>query len=327
MKRRFALPAAGAIIALVGWSGCGSRPAPAAVFAEAEGLRLRYDKAASQQAIVKYRQAQEEFERRGDMGSAARASQRVGTTYWQLGSVHDSLLAYQRALALVRDAADPILESEVRSDAGVAQAFAAESARGLAEAEQYCQAGLALARESRAEATTAKALNCLGEVAYFNRRLDQALGFFRDAGQLWDKIGDPQGQAQTLLYQGYVYSELSRFDEASICLDRAHSLWTSVRDKREQAITLVAEARLHQRRGEYQEALNGFLKALAQIEPMGDAIWEASSVTGVATVYSQMGEESRALKYWERAFSLFETTGLKSASIDILISLGSAFLA
>ena len=35
-------------------------------------------------------------------------------------------LAYQRALALVRDAADPILESEVRSDAGVAQAFAAE---------------------------------------------------------------------------------------------------------------------------------------------------------------------------------------------------------
>ncbi len=150
------------------------------------------------------------------MGSAARASQRVGTTYWQLGSVHDSLLAYQRALALVRDAADPILESDVRSDAGVAQAFAAENARGLAEAEQYCQAGLALARESRAEPSTAKALNCLGEVAYFNRRLDQALGFFRDAGQLWDKIGDPHGQAQTLLYQGYVYSELSRFDEASI---------------------------------------------------------------------------------------------------------------
>ena len=59
MRRRFALSRGWRDHRTVGWSGCGSRPAPEAVFAEAEGLRLRYDKAASQQAIVKYRQAQE----------------------------------------------------------------------------------------------------------------------------------------------------------------------------------------------------------------------------------------------------------------------------
>jgi CHAT domain-containing protein/predicted negative regulator of RcsB-dependent stress response len=324
---RSACLVADVLIALAAASACGARPEPEQLVAEGERLQMKYEKAASGQAIVKFAQARTGFEDRGDKRGAAMASQRVGAVHWQLGSIQSALTAYKTALTLAQETGDAGLESELRSDVGIAQSFAADSAAGLDEAGQHCEVALALARKSALERAAAKALNCQGEVAYFNRRLTQALEFFDEAGQLWEKLGDERGQAQTALYQGYVYSERSTFDKAAPCFARAQNLWTSLGDKREQAIALVADARLSQRRGENQKALNGFLNALAAIEPIGDAIWAASSLTGIGTVYLQMGEGSRALKYWEQAFKLFESAGLKSASIDILLSLGSAYLA
>ena len=288
---------------------------------------MKYEKEASRQAIEKYRAALEGWERKGAKREAARASQRVGATYWQLGSLHESLQAYQMALSLARDSADRNLESEVRSDVGVAQSYAADRGGVLEQAQHQCETALELARQSNDQRATAKALNCLGEVLYFRQRLDRALELYRDAGQLWEKLADQRGQAQTLLYQGNVYSDLSKFDQARVCYERAASLSTSLGDKREQAITLVADARLQVRRGEYQRALNQFEDALTRLRSIGDVLWEGSSLTGIATVYRDMGEIGSALKYWERALQIYENSGLKTFSIDVLMSLGTAYLA
>ena len=54
-----------ALMAALGWSGCRSSPRPEVLFAEAETLRLRYEKEASHQAIAKYREAIAVWERQG----------------------------------------------------------------------------------------------------------------------------------------------------------------------------------------------------------------------------------------------------------------------
>jgi CHAT domain-containing protein/predicted negative regulator of RcsB-dependent stress response len=327
VRERPTLIAAGLLAALAGWSGCRSSPQPEKLIAEAEELRLKYDKAASQQAIAKYRIAMVAWKRTGDKRSAAWAGQRIGATYEQLGSLRESLTSYLEALPLAQASGDRLLESEIRSDAGTAQAAAADREEVYEEARTQCQGALELARQLEAHRAEAKALNCLGEVASSRQQPEQALAFYSEAGRLWDRVGDEEGRAQTLLYQGYAYADLTKFDQARMCYERARSLWASLGDRRKQAITLVADARLLGRQAEYQEAQNKFEAALALLKPMGDAVWEGGSLTGIATVYLQMGETSAALKYWERALQMFEAAGLKSVSVDVLGFLGETYLA
>jgi CHAT domain-containing protein len=250
----------------------------------------------------------------------------MGVTFGQLGLLQKSLQSYQEALSLAQASGDALLESEIRSDVGVAGSLAAEVEEALDGALRQCELALEIARQEDGAREEAKALNCLGEVAYNRGDREGALAFYREAQTLWDRLDDLRGRAETLLFQGYVYSDRSDLDQAEACYDRAMPLWTSLRDTRGVAITLVAEARLRQRRGEYQEALNLFGRAQALLERMGDAVWEAASLTGLATVYLHMAETAYALNYWERALKLFETAGLKNYSVDLLMSLGETYL-
>ena len=315
------------LIAALGWSGCRSSPPPELLLAEADTLRLRYEKAASHQAIAKYREAISVWERRGQKQPAARAWQRVGLVYEQLGSLDESLRAYRAALALVEGSSESLLESDIRSDLGAAQSNVATQTRELEEARGQCERALALAKLAGGAAETGKALDCRGEVAYFLQDYARALEFYRDAGTVFSTAGHDVGKAQTQLHQGHVYSDLGRFEEAGACLDRAAALWAAVGDRRQQAIVQVAKARLEVRRGNYQKALNQFQEALASLEPMGDTVWEGSSLTGIAWVYEEMAETGPALKHRERALKLFEAAGLKIFAVEVLSNLGATYLA
>jgi len=64
------------------WAGCRSRPDPDQLFADAESLRARYEKGASEQALAKYRAALAEWEQKGEMRRAAAAAQRIGLPHF-----------------------------------------------------------------------------------------------------------------------------------------------------------------------------------------------------------------------------------------------------
>jgi tetratricopeptide (TPR) repeat protein len=138
---------AGAMVTL-GWSGCRSSPAPETLFSEAESLQLRYEKASTYVAIAKYREAINGWERRGRKESAARAWQRVGAAYNRVGSLEESLRAYEAALSLVGNSPDRLLESDMRSDVGLAQANVAGNTSGLHVAGAHCEQALTLAKQA-----------------------------------------------------------------------------------------------------------------------------------------------------------------------------------
>ena len=305
---------------------CRSGPEPEELFAEAERLRLRYEEAASHQAIAKYEKARAAWEWRGDMQAAARAAQAVGATYERLGAVPESLQSYLEALSLAEQSPDRGLEGEIRSEVGLAQALSAGSQELLDEARRQCRLALQTAHEADSGRAEAKAFTCLGEVEYHSGSLEEALDFYHQAEVIWSRLNDRQGRAQALLYEGYVYSDLSLFNRASECYGKASALFTSLGDRRGEAVTLFAEARLRERRGDNQEALNRYHRALEIFQPSGDAIWEASSLTGIGTVHLLMANADLAVVYWERALEALEEAGLKSYTADALISLGEAYL-
>jgi tetratricopeptide (TPR) repeat protein len=155
---RTAILVAGALATLPGWIGCRSGPGPEALFAEAEQLRGQHRKAASEQAIAKYRLAMAAWSRRGDRGGAARAAQRVGATFGHLGLLHESQRGYLEALPLAQASADRLLESEILSDLGMVQALIADRDALYEQARERCEAALELSRRSglrEAQALTA----------------------------------------------------------------------------------------------------------------------------------------------------------------------------
>lgn len=317
----------GGLVAVVGWSACRSSPQPETLISEGERLRARYEKDASHQAIARFREAASISERTGHVINAARAWQRIGTTFGHLGLLEESLDAYRNALMRVERSSDRLLESDIRSDVGIAQAAAAPHRRALENARGECDRALALTDAEKVSREVARAKQCFGEVAYFGQDYPRALQFYQQASLLFDSLGDLQGGAQAQREQADVYSDLGQLARAQECLDRAEALLMRVGDRREQAITKIARGRLEVRRGNYQAALNHFHEASTWLHAMGDAVWEGSSLAGIAWVYGDMGESAVALKYFDRALQRYEAAGLKIYVVDILMSTGEFYLA
>jgi CHAT domain-containing protein/tetratricopeptide (TPR) repeat protein len=297
------------------------------LLSEAEELRARHVGDATRAAITKFKAATDVAVRRGDRQTAVRASLGLGAAYQQLGLLRPSLESYQAALVLGKGLADAGAESEIRSAIGIAQALVTDREEGFQQARQQCERARELARASGSVRAEARSLNCLGEVAYYAQRPEEALAHYSDAAVLWDRLGDARGRAETLLYQGYVHSDLSHFADARACYAAARPIWSSLHDDRQQAITLVAEARLQLRLAEYEQALEKFHAAIALLEPMNDAVWEGAALTGLARAYLDMAETRAALSYWERALRDFEVAGLNFVAVDVLMSLGATYLA
>ena len=306
------------------WIACRAGPDPAALLAEADFLRSRFEKTASLEAVGKYREASGAFERRGDRRAAARAALAAGAARDQLGEPKEALPYYRQALALARSAGDPLLESEARSEAGIAHARLTELDRAATE----CAAALALARQSGGAREEAKARICLGEVDYNQFRDHRgALAHYQAAEPVARRAGDRRGEAEALLYQGWVHSDLRELDRAEECYRRARALWTPSDDRRGGAMLTLAVARLQQRRGEYQDALDGYRRAVALLERSGDDFWLASTLTGIADVHLAMGDAAGSLEYWKRALALFEKAGLGNLVTEVLMTIGATYLA
>jgi len=312
---------------LVAESGCRSgeyyRLQAEGLYAEAEDLRLAFEKEASELAIGKYRDALEAWEQSGNKADAARAAHGIGETHWQMGALEEALEAYLEALSLSREAEDPVLENQIRSDAGVAYGYLGDLELGSEE----CQQALELARQLGSAAAEARALNCQGEVSYHRGDSNDALELYRQAEPLWRSANDRHGQAETLFYLGSALTDLDDLDGASRYLDEALSLWTEVGDKRGIALTLNALGRVQFFRAEYQSALNRFTESRAYFRTAGDALSEATSITGMASIYDEMAEAQDALRYWLEALDRFEVAGLQMASVEVLVYVADGHMA
>ena len=328
--RRTAWTVGALALALVGLAcgyGCRSsehyRLEAERLFAEAEELRLAYEKEASEKAIEKYRNALADWDWIGDEAQAARAGEGIGDSYWQLGALQDALEAYLEAAALGEAGKDILLESRLRGRVGVAYAYLGDHD----SARQECGAALELAQQMGSGEAEAGALVCLGEADYHKGDSKAALELFRQAEEPYRNANDKAGLAQALYLLGSAHTDLYEFDRAVAYLDESLSLWTELGNKRERAITLLALGRVQYLVGDFQKALNRFTESGDLFRIAGDTVSEAAGITGIASVYDDMGEGRDALTHWLRALDRYETAGLQMASVEVLIYVGDAYLA
>ena len=127
-----------------------------------------------------------------------RAAQQIASSYEQLGALKETMRRHVEALDLSKALHDPLLESDVRSDVGMAHARLGEFDRALSE----CREALSLAEKARGVRETARAVNCLGEVEYHRGNSQSALVSYRRAERMWSGLEDRRGRAETLTVPG-----------------------------------------------------------------------------------------------------------------------------
>lgn len=296
-------------------------------FEEAESLRLAYEKEATLEAITKYAEAGDLWHRNGDYASAARAAERLGAAYEQLGALKETTESYTEALALAQKSGDRLLESELQSALGISQAFAGDAESAWRNAEMRCHRALTLALANGGDAEHANALNCLGEISYARGETAEALDLYGKAESIFRHGDNRQDLAQTLLFLGYAHSDLSSFQLAGANYDEALTIWRTIGDKRGTALTLVAIARMQRRQSQYQPALVQFNAARDFLEQMGDIVSLASSYDGIASVYMDLGQYQNARRFWGLALELFEEADLYDTVPYVLEELGLVELA
>ncbi len=326
VKKRSLSLAAGLLLGIAGWSGCRPGPPAEELYREGEALRLKYEKAASELAVERFEAAAAEWARRKDLRGAARARQRAGLTYAQLGLLHRSVLAHEASLEAATASGDLSLESAILSDAGVARSLVAVRERDFGLARARCEAALSAARRAGGGRPEARAYFCLAEASYNQGARERALDDYLQSAAIASRVDDPAGEAEALAALGSVYSDRSEYGPAESCFARAIHTFDALGDVRGAAIARVGVAKMRERRGDYQAALNGLREAREVLERVGDIVWEGVALSALGSVYMRSGETAATIDYWERALSRFNDAGLSPFAVDQLRSLGEAYL-
>ncbi|KAB8320037.1 tetratricopeptide repeat protein, partial [Tolypothrix campylonemoides VB511288] len=127
--------------------------------------------------------------------------------------------------------------------------------------------------------------------------LRQAIEKLQEALVLWQKAGDKQWEATTLLIIGKVYSDLKDKHQALKYYNSALPLIKQVGHKAAEAATLTAIGAVYSDLGDNQSALKYYNSSLPLSKQVGDKAQEATTLNNIGGVYSNLGDNQSALKY------------------------------
>lgn len=245
-------------------------------------------------------------EARGDVLDAADAYHQAGQTFFNLGLLSDSRLAYLACRPLAEATGNPVLKMVVPGFLGaVAVGFGRpEEARGLLEAgrdaavtlqhapfEQFCQSKLG------------EAYAALGRLADARIAVDRALLITRALGDRPNEAG--------LLAQDAALRELEGDSAAARDLYlAARTVATEIGDHERLAHVSRIEGQSHRRRGEWEQADRAF----------EDALSSTAAPAVRAAVLGEQGNLCLDRGQWERAHDLY------SQALDLARELGDAGL-
>ncbi|QIR38302.1 CHAT domain-containing protein [Tolypothrix sp. PCC 7910] len=157
--------------------------------------------------------------------------------------------------------------------------------------------------------------------------LRQAIEKWQQALVLWQKVGDKELQAVTLLALGRVYSDLGEQQKALEYYNNALPLWRAVGDRSGEATTLNNIGLVYSDLGEKQKALEYYNNALPLYRAVGDRSGEARTLNNIGTVYDALGEKQQALAYYNKALPLYRAVGDRSGEATTLNNIGLVYSA
>ena len=172
---------------------------------------------------------------------------------------------------------------------------AADVARGQYGGEPWAEQALAIFKELGDLSWQAQALNVLGNRSYFEGRWDDALGFYRQAGEAFGRAGDRWNAAITACNTAEILSNQGRYGEADDAARPAERVLRASGAPSEMAFVATVLGRTAARRGQAEEALRLLEAAHADYLKAGEQTGVVATEIGIAEALLYAGEAAEAL--------------------------------
>lgn len=155
-----------------------------------------------------------------------------------------------------------------------------------------------------APAFEARARGNRGELRYALGDLDGATDDYRQALELYRRLGDRAGEVLINDDLGVVLNVRGRYDEAAAFFDRSLALWRPEDGPRRKALTLLNQGYLHRDLGEADTAGERFREALALFRQAKDSGYEAVALNALGLLAQDAGRSGEALGLLQKALAL-----------------------
>ena len=299
-------------------SGAGA--AATADATEADRLRAEQTETSNVKAIEKYREAANAWREAGKLQNAAVALRNAGELLHLLGNTAAATRTFNEALSLAKRTNDQLEAARIRNDLAYLFFLIGENDQARAQ----CQAALTIARTLHDRAVEAEALSVLGET-FYSSDLAKAEQLQEQSLAIWRDLGDPRGQAMSLVALGYYYANSGEPAKALRSCDEALSLAQSAKDLAVETLALIVTGNVKRKFGEKQEALTTYQSAKLVAERIGDKTSLAIVTGGIGSVSLEMNDLQTALDYCKKSTALFEANGQKWGAAEGRMDLGTIY--
>jgi tetratricopeptide (TPR) repeat protein len=165
-------------------------------------------------------------------------------------------------------------------------------------------------------------------IDYYERGyLNQSADLFKEVVNIETKLGGIQRRANSYIYLGLIYYQLSDFYQSMDSYQKALQDFQSLKDKRSELLVLNNIAGIHSLLGEYEKALNIYSDVVGKSLIFADKESEAIASLNIGDVYQEMWDFDVAFDYFNKAFDPYEILGDLKGKIFTLNKIGELFIA
>lgn len=254
-------------------------------------------------------EAQDCFRHCLELGEGVQAPASHATAQGCLGSVAmlqgDTAAArswFEQALALRREAGDPLGEARSLNDLAICDLRGGKAAESL----QKLAKSLSLTATDCDGRIRAEALESMGRVHLERGELQDALRFFKDCLAIHEAKGDLTRVAGSLDSIGKVHHRMSAAEEAFAAFRKAYEIRRGLPDQRARAATANNLATEHYAQGEFDEAEALLSEALTGFLAVGHKAGVAHAHSNLGLVCADQGRMEEGSEHHRRALVIRE---------------------
>lgn len=179
----------------------------------------------------------------------------------------------------------------------------------------------------------AKTLDLMGLVlysqAFSNHDFEKPRGYFQQALELRQELGDARGICQSLFHLGLTYQHKDDRTDAERskgldCFYQAQALAQTGAYKLEESYIARHIAAEHQEDGDWEKALDGYKRSLALREQIGYKVYQPSALLTLGHWYSARQEFDQAMTHYQRAYTLAGPMDAITHIVRALMAMGDA---
>jgi tetratricopeptide (TPR) repeat protein len=171
----------------------------------------------------------------------------------------------------------------------------------------------------------AQAHDVLGELFYHRGAYQQALQHLITSHTIWERLGEVQNTAHSLLLLGLVYYYTKQTELAYDTYEEARQLYQSINDRKGLGRAYSLLGHLAEKRLAFEHAIELQEKALAFFTEINDADGEAEVYENLGSIFEDLAHFEQSERYFAKALALNWQTGSLSKAIVNLNNLGDIY--